>query len=243
MKQKPANVEKQGKSSNGLKRSLAGDGKAKKASKFEKISEFSKKEILIKQSKADKLVVEANEAADECPTETATGIIDESLPQDFFDSNVQPAVIVNRSGVGKENSKQGASSSAENNQKEGTLPKGFFDDPKQDARTRNGPHAKDPFEEQMDLFRKEIAQESIVSDVILEEDIDQLQQEKTLAEVEEQIMKWGKVEEYQKKIDEIHKKRESEKATVNKEESDSDEDDDPESFKDMNFWRSKGAFL
>jgi len=213
-------------------------------SKFEKIAEFSKKEIMMKQTKVETPVESDESDNDENETATATSVvIDESLPQDFFDSGVQLPVVVNKPSSAKQKSTNNESAkSAEDDTKAGTLPKGFFDDPKLDARSRKGPLAKDPIEEQMELFRKEIAQESIVSEVILEEEIEQLQKEKDITEVEEQLEKWETVEKYQKKIEEIHKKREEEKSTNKESESDSD-DDEQDSLNDMNFWRSKGVFL
>lgn len=102
--------------------------------------------------------------------------------------------------------------------------------------------------EQMEVFMREIAQESLVSEVIIEEEIELLQKEKDIDEVDEQINQWERVDQYQKKIEEIHKKREAERAAAaalsknqNDEDSDDDDEDVPESLNDVNFWRSKGV--
>lgn len=177
---------------------------------------------------------------DNTPVSSTESVVDSSLPQDFFDSGVPVPVVAN-------NNQSFAASSKEENET-GTLPKGFFDDPKLDAKSRNGPHAKDPMVEQMEVFMREIAQESLVSEVIIEEEIELLQKEKDIDEVDEQINQWERVDQYQKKIEEIHKKRESKRAAAaalsknpNDEDSDDDDEDVPESLNDVNFWRSKGV--
>lgn len=236
------------KSTNGVKRSLDGDALRKSSSKFATISEFSKKEILIKQSKTEDKQPKTNDQPTlengNTDATLAESIADPSLPQDFFDSGVRaPAVSNNQT-------KEQISASGKAEESEaGTLPQGFFDDPKLDAKSRKGPHARDPMDEQMEVFMREIAQESLVSEVILEEEIEQLQKEKDIDEVDEQINQWERVDRYQKKIEEIHKKRKAERAAAalnanqknNEDSEDDDDDDDPESLNDMNFWRSKGV--
>lgn len=204
---------------------------SKKTTKFEKISEFSKKEILIKQKFETVHISNEDQAQDSVPEDT-------SLPQDFFDTGVTSVKTGVQQNTIEPNFKN---DSLQNSLNEGALPKGFFDDPLLDARSRKGKNVKDPFEEQMELFRKEIAQESIVSEVILEEEIEQIQKEKTIAEIEEQISNWEKVDEYQKKIESIHKKLEDKTIPVKKDDDD-DSDDDDANLDDMHFWRSKGTF-
>ena len=166
------------------------------------------------------------------------------MPQDFFDDGLQFESIVGQN-VLNSNEKN------ELNSEKSSLPKGFFDDPLLDAKSRKGKNVIDPFEEQMQLFRKEIAQESIVSEEILEEEIEQIQREKTIAEIEEQINNWEKVDNYQKKIEAIHKEKErlslsSTKKVADEESSDGDginsSDEDDQDMNEMQFWRNKGAF-
>ena len=234
-------MESSTRSSNGRKRTLGSSElpASKRESKFEKILEFSKKEILIKQKKEKQATVQVTNKSD------VVLDVDPSLPQDFFDSGVELPMASVSSNSNNQTIRENANSNTKEEDVEtGALPKGFFDDPKMDAKLQKGANAKDPFEEQMEMFRKEIAQESIVSEVILEEEIEQLQKEKEIADIEEQMNKWEKVDEYQKKIEEVHKKREDDKVGVDDEnDDDSDQDEDFDNLNDMNFWRNKGAFI
>lgn len=184
-------------------------------SKFENVAEFSKKERLIKESNAIQDVPKS-----EKPT------IDPSIPQDFFDDGVS---------IQTEQTMEVDNASEEKTD----LPQGFFDDPLQDARARKAVY-KDPLEQQMELFRKEIAQETLVSDVIIEEDVEELQKEKTIFEIEEQISHWSKVDRFQKQIEQIHKRQEDNKVSLETDEE--SESDDETNLNDVNFWRSKQVF-
>ncbi|KAI2809743.1 U6 snRNA-associated Sm-like protein LSm2 [Blomia tropicalis] len=211
------------------------DKDVKANSKFAKLSEFSQKEISIKSKKTKIKDEESNKSEQ---TET---VHIESLPQDFFDGGLKPEVQPT-------NSKPNSSDILD-----GTVPMDFFDNSTVDAKSRKVITTKDPFEEQMELFRKEIAQESVMSEIILEEEIEQLQKEKTISEIDEQITNWEKVNQYQKKIEEIHnkKKRQSENVQKNKtndskgsdDDDDKDDDDDLSSLNDINFWRSKDGAI
>lgn len=159
-----------------------------------------------------------------------------SLPGDFFDNGIK-STEQNRENCEK-NNKESLT----------TLPKGFFDDPMLDAKARNASH--ESMDAQMELFRKEIAEESIVSQNIIEEETEVLEKEKMLFEINEQIEKWAKVNQFQEKIEAIHKNKSiNNKIQVNKtndSDSDSDMDMDSESSKlDLNSflsWRKKDVF-
>lgn len=193
----------------------------RKMSKFDKVSEFTKKEISIKESKA---VPESTSKTENPP------VVGAAIPQDFFDTNVI---------VQTKPDEQMEVDTANNTKTD--LPQGFFDDPQQDARARKAVY-KDPLEEQMDLFRKEIAQETLVSEEIIEEEVEELQKEKTIDEIEEQMQNWSKVEQFQKKIEAIHEKRKKQTTSNDDNEEDESDSEDETNLNDVNFWRSKKVF-
>lgn len=77
------------------------------------------------------------------------------------------------------------------------LPKGFFDDPKADAKIRNNPY-KDPIDEEMDLFKKAIAEESYKAQTMVEESLEEINIDRDFDEIEDQYNKWAKVNELEK---------------------------------------------
>nr|XP_027205965.1 zinc finger protein 830-like [Dermatophagoides pteronyssinus] len=177
----------------------------------------------IKKSSDNKDDIENNKSV------TASNVIlDSSLPKDFFDNETKKV-------------------EAETNESS-QLPKGFFDDPQVEQKVRKIPRDQ-TLENQFELFRKEIAEESIVSQNLMEEEFEDLEKEKTLTEIDEQIEKWVKVDEIQKKIEKIHEKHESLEMKDNSDNSnnhddddDDDDDDDQIDFNDINFWRNKVVF-
>lgn len=129
------------------------------------------------------------------------------------------------------------------------LPKGFFDDPEADARARSVPFT-DPLDEEWSQFQKLMSSEANRSDVLLQEDLESLQQEKTVEEIEDQMNKWKRVSSLQEKLEAQlrHRLKPSQKETKtmsnrtidtdNMEEGDEGESDD-----DLNIlldWRNKG---
>lgn len=193
---------------------------SKKVSKFDSIAEFSKKEISFKQEK-----VKQEEYQTPVP-------IDPSLPQDFFDNNVKPTIESTKT--------DSASTTSE------PLPKGFFDDPYQDAKARNI-NLKTTMDEQMELFRKEIASETVASENMVEKELELSQKEQNIIEIDQQMDNLSKVEYYQSKIEELHRKNKSKPDTNSAEpmvldkqtDSDSDDNDDLDVG---DFWRSKKIF-
>ncbi|KPM09451.1 hypothetical protein QR98_0079870 [Sarcoptes scabiei] len=173
-----------------------------------------------------------------------------NLPSNFFDDDADVDMDSNETSS-DQNGKQ-------------KLPKGFFDDPEKDAKIRKA--HEETLDAQLELFRKEIAEESIISENIFEEEIEKAEKEKMIAEIDEQIENWAKVDQIQKKIEKIHQYRhpkmdsskvdntqKSEKnidgAGVNKmsdkienKDEDEDEDDDKIDLNEFNFWRNKDIF-
>nr|XP_046915497.1 zinc finger protein 830-like [Dermatophagoides farinae] len=162
--------------------------------------------------------------------QTASNVVtlDSSLPVDFFDNG-------NEKPVEKQTNELLSSQ----------IPKGFFDDPQIERKVRKTP-LDETLDNQFELFRKEIAEQSLVSQNLMDEEYEDLEKEKALTEIDEQIENWAKVDEIQKKIEVIHKKHdenmEMNDNDDNSDNQDADDDDGEIDFNDMNFWRNKDVF-
>lgn len=121
----------------------------------------------------------------------------------------------------------------------GSLPEGFFDDPKLDAKVRQIEY-KDPVEEEWDKFQKEIHDEAIVSAAIQEEDQEESTVGRQLEEIEDQMLNLGRVLQLDQKKKIISQQMKEIRDSVQMEESSSSSDDeiDEERFFD---WRSKAT--
>jgi zinc finger protein 830 len=82
-----------------------------------------------------------------------------------------------------------------------SLPEGFFDDPDLDAKVRGVDRAKN-LDQEYEEFKKLMQTEEQISDNIVEKDDTNRDFERDLAEVDELIVRWSKVED-------LHKKREA----------------------------------
>lgn len=109
------------------------------------------------------------------------------LPADFFD---KPIKAVPRAVAAPVN--DGTVEATDKSESE--LPKGFFDNPKEDARVRN-PHVvyKDPLDEEWERFQRVMATESHRAEHLVEEDLEDIQSERTNEEIEQQMSSWEKV--------------------------------------------------
>ncbi|XP_054161951.1 zinc finger protein 830-like [Oppia nitens] len=126
-------------------------------------------------------------------------------------------------------------------EKTNSIPKGFFDDPVMDAKARKVVF-KDPIDEQWEQFQKVIAEETHVSQNIIEEDIEELQIDRNIEEIEEQIANWHKVNEMQKRAEQIHNHLIDNKDNIKREEvTDSDSDIDEQELNVFSNWRSRKA--
>lgn len=117
------------------------------------------------------------------------------------------------------------------------LPKGFFDDPKVDAKIRNTPF-KDPLEEEMDLFKKTIVAETIKAETMVEESLEEFQIDRDYEEVDEQINQWAKVNELQVKAEKLKEKLTNE-SKDNRNSEDEEEDLDLSEINVFSKWRAK----
>jgi len=213
-----------------------------KTSKFANLSEFSKKESLIK-----KTVIQQEDSEEENEEEEAQKVevqvpeeLQEVIPDDFFDAGVAPTPVpvVKTVPKGSKNDKGVPEST-------NSLPKGFFDNPSQNRQAQKDHESA--MDAEMELFRKQIAEEVLLSEQMAENDIVDIQREREIDEVEEQIANWQKVDDLQKRIEIVRARRKNDHSTgntaVNAEqtiENDDDEDDDDEDLDDPNFWRCKG---
>jgi len=130
-----------------------------------------------------------------------------SLPADFYDG-VDNAATGNRQSTDKDASPSGKTlersssvggklatqgESQKSSGESGEIPDGFFDDPVEDAKVHHKPYV-DPLDAQWELFQKEIKMETHKSEVIEEEEDDVMIYERTLAEIDDQLEGWAKVE-------------------------------------------------
>ena len=155
-----------------------------------------------------------------------------ALPSDFFD--VRPKIIENKHNQNEninENDNQNVINSNE-------LPKGFFDDPMLDAKARNIQY-KDPQEEEWEKFQKMLAEETKESEQIVDEEVEEIQVERTIQEIQDQIMKWSKINEYQKKAEEIQTKIDKIKGREEMEIGNEDDDIDEDEINVFSNWRNK----
>lgn len=105
-----------------------------------------------------------------------------------------------------------------------TLPEGFFDDPKLDAKVRNVVY-KDKMEEEMEVFQKEIKEQSMMSETIVIEEEDQREDEKIIEEIDDQMSRWSRIEHLANKKKPIKFTKKLQKFDDNDLNLDSDEDD------------------
>ncbi|GFO41368.1 Zinc finger protein 830-like [Plakobranchus ocellatus] len=145
------------------------------------------------------------------------------LPADFFDPGNEPPEIRTDKTEPPQSKKMSE-----------ILPEGFFDDPKLDAKVRNVEY-KDKEEEEWELFKKTIKEEAQVSEVIMEEEDEQVNIDRNIDEIDDQIQRWQEVENLHVKKEIILK---SSKADAVKEEE-NNEDVDEEELDDFLDWRAK----
>lgn len=125
------------------------------------------------------------------------------------------------------------------------LPEGFFDDPVMDAKVRNVDY-KDPVEEEWERFQKEIQEENISSELILDEDQEAALRDKEIEWVDEQMQMWSWMQTLEEKV-EIMKKGTLERKNISLPIQDSNDDSDSsvsidEEFNEYIDWRSKKSF-
>ncbi|KAI4460197.1 hypothetical protein MML48_6g00015779 [Holotrichia oblita] len=170
-------------------------------------------------------------------TETTETEPSNGVPDDFFDSKSKPLTKnLIKSNLNKNEPEQMDSMEIVGNSE--TLPEGFFDDPKLDAKARNLEY-KDPVEEEWERFQREIRDADSKSAAIIAEDQEEATNERQLDEIDEQMKNWSRVINLEKKKVEVigSINDNDEKMDVDDKETSGDEDVDE--FLD---WRAKKSF-
>jgi len=126
--------------------------------------------------------------------------------------------------------------------KESCLPKGFFDDPEADAKARSVAFV-DPVEEEYAQFQRLIANEATQSENMVQEDLESIQQEKTVEEIEDQMNKWRRIDSLEQQLKVFLSQRHKPTSCTHKhEEEDEDQDIDDDNLSSLLDWRTKGGF-
>ena len=99
----------------------------------------------------------------------------------------------------------------------------------------------DPVEEEWSKFQKEINDEVTVSVAIQEEDQDEATAERQLGEIEEQMLKWGRVLELEQKKEIILQRMQASRQSRPTEEIQSSSDEDELEIDKFFDWRSKAT--
>ncbi|GBM16110.1 Zinc finger protein 830 [Araneus ventricosus] len=167
---------------------------------------------------------------DTVPTQNSSN---NGLPPGFFDSNASNSSIppISAPETPMEENITAVAKSAD-----ASLPEGFFDDPVLDAKARNIEY-KDPVEEEWEKFQKAIAEETNVSNTIIEEDLEETVLERDIEQIDEQIHQWERVKNLQVLADDV-KMKTIDKDDDNNESGNTDDDLDEDDLLD---WRSKGV--
>lgn len=116
-----------------------------------------------------------------------------------------------------------------------SLPEGFFDDPKLDAKARNVQYV-DQEEEEWSKFQKEIAEEVVTAQEILVEDRNEATADRQLEDIDEQMQAWKRVAQLEEKKEAVVRNSKSKDDTT----KDSDEEDESDlELDDLTDWRKK----
>ncbi|XP_060556890.1 zinc finger protein 830-like [Ruditapes philippinarum] len=150
-----------------------------------------------------------------------------ALPADFFDAGVMPSA-----STSKEPEEEPKPSTMAD-----VLPEGFFDDPKMDAKVRKVEYV-DKMEEEWELFQKSMKEETHVSEAIVDEEDEQVNVDRNIDEIDEQMQCWKEVNDLETKKEEIMKKA----PVDNKKDADSDDDLNEEMLDEFLDWRSKKSW-
>lgn len=118
------------------------------------------------------------------------------------------------------------------------LPAGFFDDPVRDARERKIVY-KDPLEEEWNKFQRVISGESSKADFLVQDELEETQKEKTVEEIDKQLNSWQKIDQLQKKIENIRSIRSQSMKSTKSERIEIKSEDEEEDFDTFLDWRTK----
>lgn len=147
-----------------------------------------------------------------------------NLPKDFFDDSIEDKTSSN------------ITINEIDRKKINELPEGFFDNPVLDAKVRKVEY-KDPMEEEWEKFKKIMAEESNLSQAIIEEDMQESNVEREITQIDEQIHHWSRVEVLQEQKDNLMKER-----AKSDEEVDNSSGTDENEFEEFLDWRSKQVY-
>ncbi|XP_067928421.1 zinc finger protein 830-like [Watersipora subatra] len=190
-----------------------------------------KPKSILKNARAADLTAGYSSTDSECETNEQTkpdttsdkGDGRQSLPADFFDTKHEDQTV-----RAEEDEPMDCKST-------GSLPEGFFDDPKADAKARNIEYI-DKDEVEWERFQSEMKGEVQVSEQLQAEEEEVTTEDRHLEEIDEQLAQWAKVNKMVKQKMTLMESKmlsveESQAETMESDESDVDE------FLD---WRSKG---
>lgn len=154
-----------------------------------------------------------------------------AIPDDFFDATSKP-ITLEKTSPSKQNE--------DKMQVDESLPEGFFDDAKKDAKARHIEY-KDPIEEEWDKFQKEIKEAEVQSMTIITEEQEEATAERQIDEIDAQIKNWSRVLELEKKKEKIESKLKGEKQQEDPSITNSTSDsEDEEIVVELSFdWRAK----
>ncbi|XP_055849586.1 zinc finger protein 830 [Episyrphus balteatus] len=157
------------------------------------------------------------------------------IPSDFFDNGkTNPTVSILAKG-----SIESSTTKTEVEVKDEVLPEGFFDDPIKDAKIRNLEY-KDPQDEEWDRFQREIKEAATLSNEIIAGEQEEATVERQIKEIDEQIERWSKVLDLEKKKEYVSSKlKERPVAMVVDSSEEESEADDDENFDEFPDWRAK----
>lgn len=154
------------------------------------------------------------------------------IPSDFFDSGkITTGSILSQGSI------KGTVNKVEEEAKDEVLPEGFFDDPIKDAKIRNLEY-KDPQDEEWERFQREIKEAATVSNEIIAGEQEEATVERQIKEIDEQIERWSKVLELEKKKELVSSKLKQRPVKMEVESSEESDDDD-ENFDEFPDWRAK----
>lgn len=175
----------------------------------------------------EKKIKLANEKLQESANDTKNGI-----PSDFFDTDKNNSVsIIPKKSIAASTTKPDVDS------KDEVLPEGFFDDPIKDAKIRNLEY-KDPQDEEWERFQREIKEAATLSNEIIAGEQEEATAERQIKEIDEQIERWSKVLDLEKKKEFVSSKLKEQPVKMDIESSEESEADD-ENFDEFPDWRAK----
>ncbi|XP_078661697.1 zinc finger protein 830-like [Branchiostoma floridae x Branchiostoma belcheri] len=158
------------------------------------------------------------------------------LPSDFFDSSSKAP---DSSTAAKPD--DGSSETSKSNTAEG-IPEGFFDDPVTDAKVRNVPLPSENEEEEWQRFQKAIALEASASEAMIEVEDEEVQADREITEIDDQIHRLQKVESMADRLEKAEQQRLSRRSESEEQEADSNSEAEEAEFEEFLDWRSKGTW-